>query len=60
MPDIVDIGSAGWSAVGLFAYSVPPEFRNRIAEGMRVLVPFGRKLLTGYVVGSPILRRSES
>ncbi len=34
-----------------FAYSVPPEFRDRITIGMRVLVPFGRKLVTGYVVG---------
>ena len=34
-----------------FAYSVPPELRARITAGMRVLVPFGRKLLTGYVVG---------
>ncbi len=34
-----------------FAYSVPPEFRERITTGMRVLVPFGRKLVTGYVVG---------
>jgi len=35
-----------------FAYSVPPEFRDRIATGMRVLVPFGRKMMTGYVVGT--------
>ena len=35
-----------------FAYSVPPEFRDRIATGMRVLVPFGRKMMTGYVVGA--------
>jgi primosomal protein N' (replication factor Y) (superfamily II helicase) len=35
-----------------FAYSVPQEFRNSIAAGMRVLVPFGRKLVTGYVVGT--------
>lgn len=33
-----------------FTYSIPHEFRNRIFIGMRVLVPFGRKLLTGYVV----------
>src|SRR5512145_220352 len=36
-----------------FYYSVPPELRERIAEGMRVLVPFGRKWVTGYVVGFP-------
>jgi len=34
-----------------FAYSVPPAFRDTIAAGMRVLVPFGRKTVTGYVVG---------
>jgi primosomal protein N' (replication factor Y) len=33
-----------------FAYSVPSGFRDRIAAGMRILVPFGRKLVTGYVV----------
>jgi primosomal protein N' (replication factor Y) len=32
-----------------FVYSVPPRFNDRIAAGMRVLVPFGRKLVTGYV-----------
>jgi primosomal protein N' (replication factor Y) (superfamily II helicase) len=35
-----------------FAYSVPPEFREKIAAGMRVMVPFGRKLVTGYVIGA--------
>ena len=40
-----------------FSYSVPPEFRERIAVGMRVLVPFGRKLVTGYVAG--ILDQSQ-
>ncbi|NLT66501.1 MAG: primosomal protein N' [Acidobacteria bacterium] len=34
-----------------FAYSVPASLRGRIAPGMRVLVPFGRKMLTGYVIG---------
>ncbi len=33
-----------------FAYSVPSQFRDTIAVGMRVLVPFGRKLITGVVV----------
>ena len=52
MPEIVDIAVA----VGVrktFAYSVPPAFRERIGKGMRVLVPFGRKVVTGYVVGVP-------
>ncbi|HSW37997.1 MAG TPA: hypothetical protein VLL97_00720, partial [Acidobacteriota bacterium] len=34
-----------------FTYSVPAHFRDRIAAGMRVVVPFGNKLLTGYVTG---------
>jgi primosomal protein N' (replication factor Y) (superfamily II helicase) len=34
-----------------FAYSVPAEFKGRIGLGMRVLAPFGTKLVTGYVVG---------
>jgi len=33
-----------------FTYSVPAGLRNRIAAGMRALVPFGKKLLTGYIV----------
>jgi primosomal protein N' (replication factor Y) len=52
MHEIVDIAVP----VGVrrtFAYSVPLEMREQIAAGMRVLVPFGRKLVTGYVVGFP-------
>ncbi len=33
-----------------FAYAVPRLLEGRIAAGTRVLVPFGRKLLTGFVV----------
>ncbi len=50
MPDIVDIAVP----VGVrktFSYSVPRAIQGKIQIGMRVLVPFGRKLLTGYVVG---------
>ncbi len=35
-----------------FAYSVPAPLVSRVAPGMRVLVPFGRKLLTGFVVST--------
>jgi primosomal protein N' (replication factor Y) len=52
MPDFVEIAVP----VGVrrtFCYSVPAAFRERIRVGMRVLVPFGSKLLTGYVVGMP-------
>lgn len=34
-----------------FAYSVPPALAGRVAVGKRVLVPFGRKLVSGFVVG---------
>ena len=34
-----------------FAYSVPPALRSRVSLGMRVLVPFGRKVVSGFVVG---------
>jgi len=33
-----------------FAYAVPPPLRERLKAGARVLVPFGRKTLTGIVV----------
>lgn len=36
-----------------FTYSVPREITDAPAVGMRVLVPLGRRLLTGYVVGFP-------
>ncbi len=35
-----------------FHYRVPVELMPRIAPGKRVLVPFGRRRVTGYVVGS--------
>lgn len=50
MPSIVDVAVP----VGVrktFSYSVPSGMRDSIAVGMRVLVPFGRKVVTGYVVG---------
>lgn len=34
-----------------FHYRVPEELMPRIASGKRVLVPFGRRRLTGYVIG---------
>ena len=34
----------------VFTYKIPPEFFGKIQVGMRVLVPFGRRRITGYVV----------
>ncbi|MCX5901636.1 MAG: primosomal protein N' [Proteobacteria bacterium] len=36
-----------------FTYSVPPQFACGLRVGMRVLVPFGRRLITGYAIGFP-------
>ncbi len=36
-----------------FTYSVPAQFAAAVGIGMRVLVPFGRRLLTGYAIGFP-------
>ncbi len=34
-----------------FTYSVPKEFEERVKPGVRVIVPFGKRTLTGFVVG---------
>lgn len=36
---------------GFFTYEVPSELEDSIIPGMRVLAPFGRRIITGYVVG---------
>ena len=36
---------------GTFTYSVPEELAARAIEGTRVLVPFGRRKVTGFIVG---------
>ncbi|MZH01916.1 MAG: primosomal protein N', partial [Nitrospinae bacterium] len=33
-----------------FTYTIPPHFLGKVQIGMRVLVPFGRRKITGYVV----------
>ena len=35
-----------------FHYAVPPELSPLVVPGVRVLVPFGRRKLTGYVLGT--------
>ncbi len=42
-----------------FSYAVPPEFEGQIKPGMRVLVPFGERLLTGFVIRSRAKKRRE-
>jgi len=36
-----------------FTYTVPPELVQRVSAGSRVLVPFGKKQISGVVVGFP-------
>ena len=50
MPNYVDV-AVPLGVRKTFAYSVPPALRSRISHGMRVLVPFGRKVVSGFVVG---------
>lgn len=36
-----------------FTYRLPEGFASRVSRGSRLLVPFGRRVLTGYVIGFP-------
>ncbi len=42
-----------------FSYTVPPEFESQIKPGVRVLVPFGERLLTGFVIRSRAKKKRE-
>ncbi len=42
-----------------FTYSVPPPLAERVQPGMRVLVPFGGKLLTGFVLRTAARTRKK-
>ena len=51
MPEPVFAGVVPLAPVeGVFTYLVPPEFAGEATLGARVLVPFGRRTLTGIVV----------
>jgi len=36
---------------GTFVYKIPEKFKSEACPGMRVLVPFGRRRVTGYILG---------
>ena len=36
-----------------FTYSVPSEFSGSLEVGRRALVPFGKRILTGFIIGIP-------
>jgi primosomal protein N' (replication factor Y) len=46
---VVDIPAE--SAKGLFHYAIPAKLEGQVKVGSAVLVPFGTRELTGYVVG---------
>ena len=48
--DLIDVAVA-LPINATFTYRVPPELEAAMAPGMRVLVPFGRRRVTGYVLG---------
>ena len=37
--------------ISTYHYRVPPELGEEAAVGRQVLVPFGRRRLTGYILG---------
>lgn len=43
--------AVGLPVTGTFVYSVPAELSNLAVPGCRVLVPFGKRNVTGYVLG---------
>ena len=43
----------GVAADQLFLYRIPPSLESNISRGTKVLVPLGRRLAVGYVVGLP-------
>ena len=49
-PKIIDV-AVPLPLDSTFHYAVPPEFVPFAVAGVRVLVPFGRRKLTGYVLG---------
>ncbi|MBM3284369.1 MAG: primosomal protein N' [Candidatus Aminicenantes bacterium] len=42
-----------------FTYAVPPDLAERVLPGMRVLVPFGGRLLTGFVIRARARKKTK-
>jgi len=42
-----------------FSYSVPPQLAERAVAGVRALVPFGKRTVTGYILGPATAPSSE-
>ena len=43
-----------------FSYSIPPSLERAVCPGVMVKVPFGRKKLTGYCVGTSAVSPREN
>lgn len=54
----------GLPVEGPFSYLIPQKFNKTISIGKRVIVPFGRQKIVGYVVGftstSPIKKKLKT
>ena len=50
-PSLVDV-AVPYPVDKLFTYRVPEALRGRVRPGSRVVVPFGRRRVTGYVIGA--------
>lgn len=57
MANYVDV-AVSVHARKVFSYEVPACLKDRASVGMRALVPFGRKLVTGYIVAAMQERRA--
>ena len=53
MPRLIDV-AVPVPLFQTFTYAVPEEFRDQVQIGCRVVVPFGRRSLTGVVVDEPV------
>src|SRR5437867_2079589 len=49
MPEFVDV-AVPLGVRRTFAYSVPGRFQGSVSAGVRVLIPFGRRIINGVVV----------
>lgn len=49
-PEQIEVAVA-MPVFGTYTYAVPPEFADLAEAGRRVLVPFGSRRITGYVLG---------
>jgi primosomal protein N' (replication factor Y) len=53
MPDCAEV-AVGLPIPKTFTYRVPSEFSDQISVGKRVLVPFQKRKVTGYVLAFPV------